>query len=87
MELVTLVQSPSQFIRVHPSLKDRITDREKEVLRNIANGATSQEIADDLYISHHTVISHRKNLLIKLDARNTAHLIMIGVRLGLLPTF
>ena len=87
MELVALTPPSTQFIRVHPSLKDRISEREIEVPRNIANGATSQEIADDLYISHHTVISHRKNLLIKLDARNTAHLIMIGVKLGLLPTF
>lgn len=52
-----------------------ITAREKEVLRLIANGFSSKEIADMLFISNHTAISHRKNLIEKFQVKNTAHLI------------
>lgn len=54
----------------------RITRREKEVLQLIANGYSSKEIADRLFISTHTAINHRKNLILKYKAKNTAHLIM-----------
>jgi len=63
-----------------------ISNREREVLRCIANGHTSDQIAQHLYISHHTVLSHRKNLLSKLGARNTAHLVSIGYLLGLMDS-
>jgi len=52
-----------------------ITQREKQVLELISFGQTTNEIANHLYLSAHTVISHRKNLLIKMDARNVAGLI------------
>jgi len=50
------------------------TKREREVLHLIADELTTKEIAQQLYISYETVQTHRKNLLIKLDARNTAGL-------------
>jgi len=50
------------------------TKRETEILRLIADELTSKEIAQQLFISSDTVQSHRRNLLIKLDARNTAGL-------------
>lgn len=53
----------------------QISTREKEVLQLIANGFTSKEIADKLFISNHTAISHRKNLIEKFQVKNTAHLI------------
>lgn len=71
-------------------LKEKVTDdilltnREKEVLRLIADGFTNQEIADKLFISPLTVDSHRKNLITKLQARNTASLIKIALDKGLL---
>jgi len=52
-----------------------ITRREKEVLELIADGMTNNEIAQKLFISTTTVDSHRKNLLTKFDAKNTALLI------------
>ena len=52
-----------------------ITRREKEVLELIAGGMTNNEIAQKLFISTTTVDSHRKNLLTKFDAKNTALLI------------
>jgi len=53
----------------------RVSAREKQVLQLIANGFSSKEIADMLFISNHTAISHRKNLIEKFDVKNTAHLI------------
>ena len=62
----------------------KLSRREKEILNCIANELTNQEIADKLYISIKTVESHRKNLLQKLDARNTAGLIKEAFTKGLL---
>lgn len=60
-----------------------ITRREKEVLELIANGMTNNEIALQLFISSTTVDTHRKNLLSKLGAKNTASLIRIATQLYL----
>lgn len=59
-----------------------ITRRESEILKLIADGLTNQEIADKLFISPLTVDSHRKNLLLKFNARNTAILIKMAVSNG-----
>ena len=60
------------------------TKREKEVLALIAEGLTNQEIADQLFISQLTVISHRKSLLEKTESKNTAQLIKYCFESGLL---
>ena len=60
------------------------TKREKEVLVLIAEGLTNQEIADKLFISQLTVISHRKSLLEKTESKNTAQLIKYCFEFGLL---
>ena len=62
----------------------KISNREKEVLTLIAFENTTKEIAAQLYISAHTVLSHRKNLMIKLDVKNTAGLVRKGFEIGLL---
>ena len=64
--------------------KKNITHREKEVLELIADELTAKEIAHQLYISTHTVISHRKNLMRKLDARSLAGLVRRGFESGIL---
>ncbi len=61
-----------------------ITRREKEVLGLIAEGLTNNEIALRLFISNTTVDTHRKNILLKLGAKNTASLIRIAVQLKLI---
>jgi DNA-binding NarL/FixJ family response regulator len=61
-----------------------ITRREKEVLMEIANGLTNQQIADKLFISSTTVSSHRQNLMLKLNANNTASLIKTAVKYDLI---
>jgi len=61
-----------------------ITRREKEVLQLITEGLTNAEIAEKLFISIPTVNSHRKSLLEKFDAANTAMLITKAIRGGVL---
>ncbi len=56
-----------------------LTKREKEVLELIAEGWTNQEIADKLFLNCTTVDSHRKNMLTKFKAKNTAALVKIAV--------
>ena len=59
-----------------------LTSREKEVLQYVVKGLTNQEIADTLFISLQTAISHRKNILIKMEARNTAELVRLAIEQG-----
>jgi len=61
-----------------------ISPREQEVLYLTAHEYTISMIASELFISHHTVISHRKNLLEKLDVKNMAGMVRRGFELGLL---
>lgn len=63
---------------------EEITAREAEVLRLIAAERTTDEIARDLGISVNTVESHRRQLLQKLGARNSAGLVRIAIEAGLL---
>ncbi len=55
-----------------------ISNRETQVLKLIADELTTKEIAQLLFISTHTADSHRKNLMQKLGARNTAGLVRRG---------
>ncbi len=61
-----------------------LTRREVEVLKLISDGLTNQEIADKLFISSWTVDSHRKNLLLKFNAKNTAILVKTAVTSGII---
>jgi len=61
-----------------------ITRREKEVLELIAEGMTNHSIAQQLFISTTTVDTHRKNLLAKFGAKNTASLVRVAMQLKLI---
>lgn len=52
-----------------------LTEREKEIIREICQGLSTQEIADKLFISYRTVETHRKNLMDKLEMKNIASLV------------
>lgn len=62
----------------------KLTRREKEILKLIIEELTTEEIAQKLFISPTTVISHRKSLLRKLDAKNTAGLVKNAYEFGLI---
>ncbi len=61
-----------------------ITKREKDILMMILNGESATDIAKKLSISAHTVISHRKNLLRKFCAKNTAELVKFAIEKDLI---
>ena len=62
---------------------DRLTEREREVFRLVADGHTSREIANTLFITLKTVHNHRAKIMIKLDIHNRSELIKYAIRKGL----
>jgi DNA-binding CsgD family transcriptional regulator len=56
-----------------------LSDREKDVLRLVALGMTNREIGEKLFISAHTVITHRKNITAKLGIKTIAGLTMYAL--------
>jgi DNA-binding NarL/FixJ family response regulator len=72
-------------IIAHPSMNELktippLTKREKEILRMIADGKTSIEIADELFVSPLTIETHRRNLMQKFEVKNVATLIKIATQ-------
>lgn len=59
-----------------------LSAREAEVITMIAEGMTNAQIADRLFLSAHTVNTHRKNIMQKLGVNNTAALVMYAVKSG-----
>lgn len=62
---------------------DLLTDREKEVLKLLAEGRSNSEIADLLCLSVKTVMSHRASIMEKLDIHNRTELVKFAIRAGL----
>lgn len=61
-----------------------LSDREIEIIKLICEEKTMVEIADELSLSEHTVKTHRKNVLRKLDAKNTAGLVKYAYQHGII---
>ena len=57
-----------------------LSEREIEVIRLISDGCTNKEIADQLFLSPHTVNTHRKNIMNKLGIKNTAGIVIYAYR-------
>jgi DNA-binding NarL/FixJ family response regulator len=57
-----------------------ITAREIEIIRMVAEGFSNKQIAEKLFLSAHTVMTHRKNIMNKLQVNNTAGLVLYAVR-------
>lgn len=72
--LITALKEKSQGNHRH-----ELTSRELEVLKKVALGYTNKEIADQLFISAHTVISHRKNISEKTGIKTISGLTMLAL--------
>ena len=70
------------YLRHAEEPSEGLTDREREILKLIAEGYTSREIADMLFLSIKTVLGHRTKIMEKLDLHNRAELIKYAVRKG-----
>jgi len=60
--------------------QNSISEREIEILQLLSMGYNSKEIGDRLYISEHTVNTHRRNMVRKLDLKNSYQLIVWAFR-------
>ena len=78
-----IVISRQQEEETHPSI---LTDTETEIVKAIAQGKTTKEIAEERFSSVHTITTHRKNIFRKLKV-NTAHeVIKYALRAGLVDS-
>jgi len=64
----------------------QLTSSETEIVRLIAQGLTTKEIAMKKYLSFHTVMTHRKNILRKVGVSNASELIMYAIKSGIIDT-
>jgi DNA-binding NarL/FixJ family response regulator len=69
--------------RADPAILESLTDREREVLEQVARGLSNNEVADELNISPSTAKTHVSRILMKLDARDRAQLVVIAYETGL----
>jgi DNA-binding CsgD family transcriptional regulator len=67
----------------YSDILSKITKRERQVIRLLVKGLNNEQIAGKLFISHHTVESHRKNIRIKLNVKNTSELISLVKDIGI----
>lgn len=78
----TLIETLSQQSDVEPF--EKLTPREREIMKLIAEGKTSRQIADFLFISLKTVLNHRSKIMEKLNIHNHSSLIKYAIRRGLI---
>jgi PAS domain S-box-containing protein len=67
-----------------PKTRD-LSEREREIVRLVADGSTGPEIADELQIAHDTVRTHVRNAMTKVGARSRAHLVAKALGNGHVP--
>ena len=64
--------------------KINLNNRELQIIREISNGLSSQNIGEKLCISRHTVDTYRRSILVKAECQNTAQLIKFSLKSGLI---
>lgn len=65
--------------KTQKTIVDVLTDREKEVIAEVAHGLANKEIADKLNLSFHTITTYRKNISAKLNIHSTAGLVIFAI--------
>jgi two-component system, NarL family, response regulator NreC len=83
-DAVTGEAAPAAALAAEPDPYDRLTDREKQVLKLVAEGRSNKEIAELLGISVKTAMSHREHVMLKLGAHNRTDLVRFALRLGVI---
>ena len=64
--------------------KPLLTSRQIEIIRHVAKGLTSKEVAEKLFLSELTVIKHRKNIIKKLDLKNFTEVVSYAYQQGII---
>ncbi len=84
-----LMQRVNKTLHVNEYLKDNykkyalLTNREKEIIKMLTHGLSTMEISDQLYISSHTVATHRKNISKKIACKSFAELLKFAINFEL----
>jgi DNA-binding NarL/FixJ family response regulator len=84
LSLLDLVLATNPAPPAAASMPSPLSRREQEVLQLVADGLTTQQIADQLFTSRRTVETHRQNILEKTGAKNTAALVRYAIAQGFL---
>lgn len=74
-----IVHNENQIVEKKEPILDSLTDREKEVIAEVAHGLSNKEIADKLNLSFHTITTYRKNISAKLNIHSTAGLVIFAI--------
>lgn len=85
-QIVSGILNTSNNQSIPLSESSELTTREKDVLKLVALGHSNKEIADQLFISIHTVISHRKNITEKLGIKSISGLTVYAILNKLIDT-
>ena len=79
IEIIKEIENPKEEIIL------LVTKREKQILKLISLEFSDKEISNQLHLSHHTVHSHRKNLMLKFDVKKSVGLVRKAYELKILP--
>ena len=76
---VNKILNQDVYIKKNYKIFACLTKREKMIITMVANGKSSKEIAEELFISIHTVHTHRKNIIQKTECQSFANLLKFAV--------
>jgi len=79
-----LMQSPEKEAKITDATYETLTSREQEIMVLLAQGLSTKQIAEKLFISPKTVENHRSNILRKLNIHSTIELVRYAARLGII---
>lgn len=79
-----MIESLTEEPKIKEGTIPKITKREIEVIKLIAQEYTTQEIADTLFVSTNTVATHKRNLFVKMEVKNSVGMVKKALEWGLL---
>lgn len=85
-EILEIARSANSDITIEELKEVSLSKRELEVLELVLQGFSNKEIAEKLYISYHTVCSHRKNTMKKTESNNISGLFSYAQKCNLFPS-
>ena len=87
-EITRTIMKSYQKSRVFDNpMEIELTSREKEIIQLIGDGLNTAEIGEKLFLSTHTINTHRKNILSKLNVKNSVGVIRFGIQTGIIKGF
>ncbi|MDD3459220.1 MAG: response regulator transcription factor [Weeksellaceae bacterium] len=80
-----VLQRDTRLAQYNPvDTQNSLSKREQEIVIEIGNGLSSEQIAEKLFLSYYTVETHKKNIFLKLNVKTTAELIKKAMFLGII---